>query len=648
MVPSPEQTTYRRPTDFSFNGFFQGWFHHLRQPETPVIRDDFQPKAKEANKEAKPERPTTRLWSSESDFRNGFLSDRNVETFLDEYVAMFSKKVYDYSPYGIPEKLPKHLQLLTSEICEAHKQDLIKAGKKTDRADLEIYVAKTLEHWMADPTVPVGAKLVTISPRGTVEEGYPGTKTGNYIFVNVYEKVAPGTNATGFKLNQFTSYDLNHPLRVLQKEFQTVCGATPYNPLEMPFQPTQSSHIIIGNILSIPPEVSLDQLQTLIHHPDREKKWPFKLKDLPELDMTIFQEYRQAVVNLCQHEFEHLLLTQTPEIASRQFDLLIYTIRDWFLKWVEDHAANYKHLNRDITTDFPSPNEMIETIQEEWHLVIAKEAGKKLSEEETERLAALKAAHALNPMGVLVRASTMAHCVVGTPLSAVNKLSEIANFSSLKPQDLLNPSFRLTAEQRAEIKHKLDSMTKIFVENRQTGRVEIFYLEIFDKPNAHFYEKSCYKLESDGVVRGPCIGDDGEGIPLDIDPLVNYANILTEREYLDWRQALLAQDITQEIAKKQDLTPEEELRIRVLVRKLSQKLFKVSVTNLIAGVTEYQFDSIASLPLKYRRALLTSTTPLLTLAELADDLEVKELNDIESTIIFEQPSPDRHQIPETV
>jgi hypothetical protein len=594
-------TTERRPT-FSFRPDGQNPVE-TRQERTPSWLSLTWIKALAAEtKDRLTPKNRFKRWSSESYFSEptvplaAKLQRLKVDatTFLHEYVGMFSKKVYPYSPFGILDGY----DITTSQVCQNFEKELESQGKDTRRASLETWVAKTLDAWMADEQIPIGTTLMTISPRGTLEEGYPGEKQSNYVFINLYQKI--GEN--DFQLIQLTSYEHNQGLAQLQTDLSTI--SQPYQPVQLPFAPTVPSHRLITQIRQFGPEISINNLEQKVY--SDQSNWPVKLEQLPQLEEVSFKRQLDSILTFCAEEFVTLQAQADTQQASAQFDILMEIVREDFLKWVEHHASNYHHL-QDHTKPV-EPDVSIARIKERW-LLKSKDA-KSLTSEDKQTLRTLDALAKLKPLGDLQRLASMAHCVVGTPLSFQKKMISSDVLSAVKLEN--NGGEILSANQQLELQQVLNKLTRIFVKNHQTGGTQIWYILVENPDEAAWYINGCYQVDAKSPIMGPC------DVPLYQDSLVNPDWILSESEYWQLRAQAFADTLADKLRSKVHSAQDRE-QLEYLVQLLTQKLFKISFSDLIAGVTNFREEHLFQLPNDDYQRLISSHQPLLTLEELVFD-----------------------------
>jgi hypothetical protein len=511
------------------------------------------------------------LWSSASYFQQLGILDRetlnnsltwDLVSFLHEYVGLKDKKIYPYGQNGIMDAYP----VKTSQICLNHEQDLKRKNLEVTRAQLETKSALTVEDWMEDEDIEVDQKLVIISPRGKITEGYPGLDPENYVFINVYTKL--GEN--DFQLVQYTSYAREKDLLDLQQKLISELAGQSYSPktdvkADDEIKIASLSHQIISKSILLPNDSQFIHLEELIYHDehDQKKGWVTTREDLPQIDEQLFEEQLQVVLQMLLQQF-WLLAEQTPNVAITQFDQLINIVRKHFLKWVEEHAENYQ-----TNKNFAPYALNLEMILENWQLAV-KEKQQKLNKEEKEKLKKIKEKVALNPLQPLMRASSVAHCIVGTPQSLAMQMMrlnpsllaitspEFKNISQSEKQDLLK-------------KIKQENMTEIHLENGETWMVPANFLD----------GKGCY-VDEYGVAMGPC------DIPLE----ESFAFKMTLEEFSLFVEQLEQNILENELDRTEEIISQKvgigsalSNEVKDKIAQIKKLVFKpvISITELISG-----------------------------------------------------------------
>lgn len=486
----------------------------------------------------------------------------DIISFLHEYVGLKDKKIYPYSQQGIMNSYP----VRTSQICRNQKEDLKKKNLEVTRANLETKAALTVEAWMDDETVPVGEKLVMISPRGKKSEGYPGLDPENYVFINVYIKIGP----TNFQLVQYTSYAREKDLLTLQTLVIKQLSGQPYSPqitLEEGenIQIKSISHQIIDRPITLSSTIQINQIEELIYQDEHNQKkgWVTTRADLPQIDEQLFEEQLQIVLQMLLNNF-WILTEQNPVVAITYFDELIKIVREHFLKWVEEHSPNY---NKDA--NFAPYALNLEIILKRWVLAI-REKERKLTKEEENKLEKIKEQVKLNPLQPLMRASSVAHCIVGTPQSLAMQMMRMnPGLLSLSSTEFI----KLPLSEKRGLLEKINSenMTEIKLENGEVWMV----------PSSFLGGKGCY-VDEYGIAMGPCY------IPLE----ESFAFKMTQQEF-----ALFVSELEQQVLMSEIDEVEEKLeeqvglasplspQIKEKITFIKQMIFKpiVSITELISG-----------------------------------------------------------------
>ena len=186
------------------------------------------------------------------------------------------------------------------------------------------------------------------------------------------------------------------------------------------------------------------------------------------------------------------------------------------------------------------------------------------------KLKAIKDKVALNPLQPLMRASSVAHCIVGTPQSlamqmiklnpsllAINS-SEFEKISQHEKQDLLE-------------KIRSEEMTEIVLENGQTWMVPANFLP----------GKGCF-VDEYGVAMGPC------DIPLED----SFAFMMTQNEFSLFVQQLEQNIFKNELDQTEEMILEKigkgttlSIEIKEKINQIKQLIFKpvISIMELFSG-----------------------------------------------------------------
>jgi len=329
----------------------------------------------------------------------------DLKTLYDEYAATFHKKKYpQWGLYGLRDTYSKK----TTEICEdfvREMENLAEKGMKSGRAKLEAWAAKALEEFLTNPAIPVGAVLILFSPRGKLNEAYPGDAPENYVFVNAFVKTAQASNEPTPQgknqpfpacFHQFTSYALTPQLLQQHAKMKDRCNnlvgirAKTYHPNDVfsqesvPIPPLSDSNnpehwLIAQPIMVFPDQDGLDSdaisdaILVEINHILYENQknpdgtdWAIKIDDLPELDTAAFEEISQKVVDQLVAAFEEIFTEDTTKNVA-DFDELVLLFRDYLLKWVEINDKKSQNTsNRDGKSNSDLPD--IESIIQIWKI----------------------------------------------------------------------------------------------------------------------------------------------------------------------------------------------------------------------------------------------------------------------------------------
>ncbi|MDH5533666.1 MAG: hypothetical protein OEX81_04540 [Candidatus Pacebacteria bacterium] len=524
----------------------------------------------------KKEKPDPILWSSASYFSNLNNLDNDtihqsltwdIVTFLHEYVGLKDKKIYPYGQRGIMDAYP----VKTSEICHNHEGDLKKKNLEITRAQLETKAALTVEAWMEDKKREIGEKLIIISPRGKESEGYPGLDPENYVFVNVYVKVGEDD----FQLVQYTSYAREKELQNLQAQFiKNLFGVSYSPPIELQegeeIKINSLSHQIIDRAITLPIDTNFEQIEDFIYQDEHDKKkgWVTTREDLPKVDERQFEDQLQVVLHTLLEQF-WILSEQSPNIAILHFDRLITIVREHFLKWVEEHATNYQQ-----DKNFAPYALNIEEILERWQLSIKKQQ-EKLTKEEEDKLKLIKKTVELNPLQPLLRASSVAHCIVGTPGSlAMQAMNLNPTMLSLTSSEFISLSIK---DKRGLLeKIKSEQMIEIILIDETNGEKQTWMV-----PTNFLEGKGCF-IDEEGIAMGPC------DVPLEDSFAFKMTQIEFDQFVYELEQHLLETEIdeTQEdLIEKVGAGTQQSDQIKEKIKQIKKIVFKpiVSLTELISG-----------------------------------------------------------------
>ncbi len=423
---------------------------------------------------------------------------------------MFWKKIYPYSKYGIFDGYDVPMSQLGWNFERLLKNE----GKCTIRASLETLGMQTFEDWADDATVPIGAALLYISPRGSrTKENYPGFEKENYVFINIFQKI--GLNQ--HQLIQYTSFDGEDALEKLQLDVLKSCTGSSIttHSNQVNTDDLSQSHSIIARKIKLPTCFSIKDIEEKVY--EHESSWPTKRKDLPQVDEVQFGFELERLLKFCESAFltlahqnhessEELKPSHLQKFAEfhqeidgaslppeKQFDILIACARKEFLKWVQDHSENYH--TKSITLQPLA----LEKIVELWGHECLKET-RQLKGKQKSHLRELHESIALDPTLPLMKLSSLAHCIAFTPHSVALNLVKFPQVSwgvGMSAQ-LLNLSSLEKSDALAELKQH-------YVQKNLFG--QRWYIL---RTESHEYtELTC--ILKNGDVIGPC------GIPLNED-----------------------------------------------------------------------------------------------------------------------------------
>lgn len=618
-----------------------------------------------------------------------FLDD--TQTFFDEYASLNPRKKYsNYGKHGIGNRSA----MPTTKLCRHFAQALETKKMDPTRAYLETYAAKTLEDFLANQDIQPGSILIQFSPRGTLQEGYPGLQQKNYVFINVYIKKDDQTA----ELRQFTSYAATEQLSQQHSLLKQILGELAvyeqtknYNHhfaqntenYDLP-KHLNKEHTLISQPILIQaqsevstPSETIEQIEHILYKD--QKNWPIKIQDLPVIDIEAYTAESSQVVSVIGAEFDtiHSLLSSgniEPKKAQQLLDSLVVLFRKYLLKWVEINAVNLQK-NQKKQTPLPEISEVISTWKENAYYndtntdkAISKRTQKK-------RMSLLGSSLELTSQSLL-RASSAAHCVLGTPSSLIqpnlansllqnsltqaNSLGSMSSlltkqFSQINAQEFeslsKNPESYAKMQKLQELLNIKQNLKKIEVFNQQTSQSEQHYIWLSDTQYLDDYQTTCYKQTSDGEILGPC------DISLNEDDLLlsfsyhtsqqkhvseaQYQKILQEIFELEMELALeaaLASSLNAENSENQDfsgtINQNDAQRISQIINALSKRIFRVTLSNLIAGIVDYT-DEFLSLPKKCISFLNKSgENKLHALHELLEILETEDIENISNRLLL--------------
>lgn len=373
-----------------------------------------------------------KLWSSKRYFHAAALNKEHsattapliqnelqadMQSFFDEFAALMPVVAYSYGLNGIQNGYSQSM----GEIANHHLAEQNLKNLPTERAQMEVAVAQTIESWMKSEHTEVGSRLLAISPRGTKPEGYPGLNKKNYVFINIFEK-----DDNGFLLRQYRSYDPNDKLPIVQAQVLSTLPSS-----EVYASPTQYKRKdlqTINTLISLEPQIDLARIESIIYAD--KKDWAVDIDvQLPKLDAHSYHRVVSQAINFCLQQFSEMTASDSiPDTAIQDFDILLTTVKDSLTKWVETHALNYESKEEAHSLDF-------DTILAVWQTRCAKENGEQLNKEQHHLLKGFENITALNPSLPLKGLTSWAHCIVGTPTSLL-KLQNPEMLNALKMNQL--------------------------------------------------------------------------------------------------------------------------------------------------------------------------------------------------------------------
>jgi hypothetical protein len=579
------------------------------------------------------------IWNARPDFeavlsgREKKLSYRGLYTFFDEYVASKPIKYYEYDHHGLRVST-EHQDLdppTLVEVCAANLRDLIQQNLATTRGSLELWLAEVLEHFLVQPLeqVPLGTKIVWLSPQGAPNERYPGEGPDHYAFVNMIERVPLEVSSTGFRFVQWATFDQPHQLAKLHQHLLKKSGARLYREhgLQLPVEPNEKlAHQLIAQPLVVPSTVSVGELTTLIQK--RQQWWHIKLKQFPILKETLWQTQQAEAIAFCQEIFDEKIAQVQAggdlTTAIHEFNTFMEFFREYLVRWVELNAENYKDTAAKVERQraqkgFTSRYSFNLTqdkslLREDLDLIFKDQRGQLLPEEKTHLDAAQQA---LALVSGLSRVSSILHCVVGTPASVIAQAHRLGSLTGqLRGIPDLRAVGNLSATERHELINHLDSLTQLRVLNKASGQFEVYYVLITDPSQASQYQNSCYKETSDGPVIGPC------GLPLtdERETLAIGSTLLTEAEYLQLRLLLAQQNLVEAVNKNSSLEQDKKHFLSTHIKEVFSVAFTASLSDWVGGYVQLRAEAARYLPQPVLTYLATTFNPLVALQTLIDQL----------------------------
>lgn len=401
-------------------------------------------------------------------------------SFFHEYVGMFWKKRYAYDQYGIESVYPETM----SAVGRRFEQKLKAEKKPVIRAALDTRSMEQFEAWSTDESVPLGSYLLLVSPKGSVDEGYAGTNRRNYNFINLYQKVG----SDEYQLIQYTNFDHFVDLKKVLIDISQLSTSLHFT-LE-DFVPSIGKlslrHSLVTTRIELSPLTDISSIENCLYQ--FEHRWKLQRTQLPKIDDAAFTHQLRRLVDFA---IEEIISCSRGENAVERADLLIKTIREVFLKWVETHAENYQ--NKDVRpTQFQEIS--LNEIRQRWRLEV-KKAELTINKNELVDLSNQLSSTALSPLIPLLRLSTIAHCVAGTPHSlAFQIIKTQAQYGKL----LQAPT--LFGVGTAEINYSRQNKEPLtnFVKKQLFGQIWFIRREFASA----YTEETCRLI--DGIVIGPC------------------------------------------------------------------------------------------------------------------------------------------------
>lgn len=339
-------------------------------------------------------------------------------SFLKEYGAFQTVISYDnYSPFGIAEG---YTTSTTVDRCInfAHCQELL--GRPSERAWLDVDLQKALADWMRDDTIIPGSLCISFSPRGTVDEGYPGQDSKYYDCIYFSCRKEDGSNS--FK--QISSWDSNDQLIELQNILATK-GKLNQVPIKHAQPPIE--HQILSKYITLPPgSLSTAELMALVYR--HQDSWTINPDEIsPKIAEDLIESTLQNLSEAIAQEFEQLVETEFLTANSstnldQKLDNLIEIFRDAVKRWSHDSASNFNETNKKLV-ELSSP-ESIKTLIEAWKAQCRIKDGSP-SPEDHQTLSSFQSLVSLPSSSPIHKAASLAHCIAGTPASISAKMMQV-------------------------------------------------------------------------------------------------------------------------------------------------------------------------------------------------------------------------------
>lgn len=570
------------------------------------------------------------IWQSDTyfnDFEAGVSQDNlqrrlwvDLQTFAHEHIGYFRVKEYDYNKYGVDG----NYDLTLSEVAIRFYEKLKVANQPLDRAISEAKTMNRLEQWLENNSVPIGQKLVWISPRGSVAEQYPGFGKFQFVYINIFTKTASGKFD---KLTQYVSFDSNTELHRLSTRLLQLRGAKPLESESLIFsgvKPEHPDHSLIERLVVLPAHISLETVQQHVYI--NQKKWPIDTeKELPDVDKLAFEKQLQLFINFCINQLLSLTSLNSsadtePEQAASQlkevlkkFDSatefhdylaspealqlflaairgkalkeqslteLVLAMRTLLLRWVQDHARNY---DQEI-----SPYELTPSnLQVTWLLTILPLLGITHNKLGRQLIQTIKKATRLSVRLPFLRVSSIVICVSGTPTSLLTQSASL-----FKIKGTFSASVFASQVNKLSVREKQVLLSQLnqheYVEQKFSNG------ETWMLPKSYLFGVGCSVDPISGRVFGPCVDPTtNRRIFLD-DPRDSLALKMTLAEFRIYKKKLSQINTPTErkqisllkiALKKHRLSPHEALQAELLIKILKEQLLKktISVTQLISG-----------------------------------------------------------------
>jgi hypothetical protein len=454
------------------------------------IRDQLKTTALAIKERLVPHKEFT-IWTSERYFDAWALSqtpeaqqavynelDPDLESVFDEHSFNKLSVCYAYGPNGIRNGYSQSMV----EIAENFLQYLQTLGAPTERAELEVAVARYATAWMNTPTIAVGEKIVWISPRGSEAELYPGLQEENHVFVNILEKTTDG-----FVFHELRSYDPEQALPQLQMRIAQKSAGSAQKITSL--HPQYRAQSVIANCIHVPASFPIASITNEIY--STKQKWKINIDtQIPKLNQLAETEHGLQVRHFCIQKFQELAqetLPQAEKIAA--FDLLIVLVRRELNKWVENNASNYDANKQTAYTLH------LDVVEKVWQIKRKKQMGARLATKENALVESFATMTQLNPALPLQRMTSLAHCIVGTPTSLLKIQTLPTMTSSLGSL----AGFEVGILSDLSIADRQNYLSQLQRYVRVNVHGEVWYV-----PPEYLEGKGCYVDLDTGAIMGPC------------------------------------------------------------------------------------------------------------------------------------------------